>query len=300
MNKHAQSKLRLTAMILCCGIGLSSVGIKKAGFHILGAVDIWEYAKRIYQLNFPDTPFLQENLRKLTVKRLIEEFKIPTGLIIDLIQISNPCTGISRSGLQQIFSAVNSLFFPAIALAFKLSARTIVFENVASLNDKNCHVLFGMVMEFVKRQADGYDVQAVILNSYLYGDPQARERIFIICTKKELRFNPIPSPVAADKRRTIADVIPDAEYLVNHEHGERLYLPTECAPTVTGHAHFTTYNGETTRSLIPREYASLMGLPETFKLEGSVSNQILGVGNGVCVNTMAAIATEISNNINNN
>ncbi len=284
----------LTALIICSGIGLTSCAFKKAGYKIVGAIDNWAYAMSIYLKNFPGVSTLLASVRSLSVQSLSEKLNWHEGFVPDLIQISNPCTGVSTSGERELFSAVNELFFVCIRLAFGLKPKVIVFENVVGLTHSNATVLFAMVMSFIEKEGEEYHVEARILNAANYGDPQARERIFIQCVRKDVGKPVWPEPFKMEQFKTIRDVIPDAEYLVNPEYGSRLYLPDQPAPTVTGHARFTVYNGEVTRQVTPREYARFMGLPDSFELEGSISNQILGLGNGVCVGVMEAIASVIA------
>lgn len=284
-----------SCLVFCCGTGTTSLALKEEGFNIVGAIDKWDYARQIYQLNFPDTPFIEESVRALTpitIRRRLEFYDD-----LDVIQISNPCTGVSTSGKRELFSAVNDLFFVCTRLAFALKPKVIIYENVTGLTNKDAETLFAMVYNFIKRSASDYSVEARILNAHLYGDPQARERIFIQCVRKDVGTPVWPEQTPENKRKVIGDVLEDVSWLVNKDFGYRMYLPHEPAPTVTGNANMVVHDGEQERPLNPREYARLMGLPDTFKLEGAINKQKLGIGNGVCVGVMRALSACIRDHL---
>lgn len=291
-NVGEKPQRKLTTLIFCCGIGLTSVALKIAGYEVVGVIDISEYVEKIYKLNFPRVKFMRASLRALTPEMICEYFGIQIGEI-DLIQISNPCTGVSTTGECEAFHEVNDLFFVATKLAFALEPKAVVYENVKGLTLSNMSVLFGMIYTFIKKAAPNYHVSAKVLNSFLFGDAQSRERVFIQCTQKELGRPVWPDPVPVGQRKTIKDIIPEAEYLVSTNYGKRIYFPDMPAPTITGHANFKIFDGEKNRDVTPIEYAQFMGLSKDFILEGSISDQILAIGNGVCIGVMTMLAKVI-------
>lgn len=282
-----------STLIFCAGIGTTTWALKKEGFHVVGAIDKWDYARSIYELNFPGTPFIENSVRALTASAIREAIGFDVSDDLDMIQISNPCTGVSTSGKRECFSAVNDLFFVCTKLAFALKPKVILYENVRGLTNSDATALFAMVNNFIMREAADYNVEAKVLNAHLHGDPQARERIFIQCVRKDVGMPVWPDPLPEDQRLVIGDVLEGIEYVANREFGYRVYHAYEPAPTVTGHAQMTAHDGEVERPLTPREYARLMGLPDEFQLEGAKDDQILGIGNGVCVGVMKRIAASI-------
>lgn len=289
-----------STLIFCAGIGTTTWALKKEGFNVVGAIDKWDYARSIYKLNFPGTMFIEKSVRALTPSAIKDEIGLGKNDDLDMIQISNPCTGVSTSGKRDIFSAVNDLFFVCTKLAFALKPKVILYENVTGLTNSGATTLFAMVKNFIEREGSNYHIEAKVLNAYLHGDPQARERIFIQCVRKDVGVPVWPEPIPEGERQVIGDVLSNVEYLANKDFGYRLYTSIEPAPTVTGHAQMIVHDGEKERSLKPREYARLMGLPDEFKLEGAKDDQILGIGNGVCVGVMGRIASAVKPMILNN
>lgn len=289
---------RRTTLIFCGGIGMTSLALKQADYEVVGVIDVSKYAEKIYKLNFPDVNFMCASLRELTPEMICDYFDIKPGEV-DLIQISNPCTGVSTTGECESFHEVNDLFFVATKLAFALEAKVVVYENVKGLTLSNMSVLFGMIYWFIKKAAPNYYISAKILNSFLFGDAQSRERVFIQCTLKELGRPVWPSPAPLGQRKFIKDIIPEAEYLVSTNFGKRIFYPDMPVPTVTGHPNFEIYDGEDTRNVKPVEYAQFMGLPKDFILEGSIADQNLAIGNGVCIGVMRMLAEVISEELFN-
>lgn len=151
-------------------------------------------------------------------------------------------------------------------------------------------VLLGMVKSFIKRYATEYNVEARVLNAHRYGDPQTRSRVFINLTRQDIGTPVWPEPVAESLRKTIRDVFPDAEYLTSANYGKKIYYPEEPAPTVTGHPNMQVFEFGALRNVTPKEYALLMGLPSDFVLTGTVEQQKLAAGNGICYGLMSSIA----------
>jgi protein gp37/site-specific DNA-cytosine methylase len=284
------------ALVFCCGHGLTSEALKQAGYKVLGGIDTSEDAQVVYELNYPDAKFLLKSLRELSVQSICDAYNIKPGEL-DLLQISNPCTDTSSTGEQVIFSATNDLYFVAARLAIQLQAKTIVFENVKALTHKEMAILLAMLNAVLQSEGAEYHIEARVLDSFLYGDPQSRSRIFIQMTRKDIGLPAWPIPVAMNDRRFIRDVIPTAEYMVSTNFGQRIYYPHEPAPTITAHPNLKVYDQDGERKVTPQELAGFMGLGENFQLTGTLSSQELGLGNGVCVGVMRALAETIKNQV---
>lgn len=286
-----------SAVVLCAGQGTSSRAMKDAGFKVHG-IDYWDVAEQGYRQNFPDAKFELKSLRALTADWICESFGLAKREI-DLVQLSNPCTATSKTGDQLIFSAVNDLYFAGLKLALDLEPKVILMENVEALTHKEMEVLLAMVRSFIKRYGEDYIVEARVLNAHRYGDPQTRSRVFINLTRRDVGVPVWPEPVEEGLRRTIRDVFPDAEYLTSTNYGTSIYYPDEPAPTVTGHPNMQVHEFGVDRNVTPQEYAALMGLPSDFVLVGTIEQQKLAAGNGICYGVMSSIAQAIMKQLEN-
>lgn len=291
-------KIKRTALIFCPGIGLSSEAFKQAGFNVIGGIDISAEAMANYMLNFPDAKYLCKSLREVDVKTICEYFGIEPGEI-DTIQISNPCTETSTTGTQELFAATNDLYFVGARLALALKPKVIVFENVEGLTRPQMEMLLCMLTAVLKKEGSEYNMEARVLNSHLYGDPQSRNRIYINMTRKSVGQPAWPSQVPQEDRKVIRDILPGAEYVVNTNFGERLYYANEPLPTIVAHPNMQIFSEDGFKRMSPRELARGMGLSDTFQLLGSQAQQELGIGNGVCIGVMRSIAESVMDQLNN-
>src|SRR5439155_23580354 len=82
-----------TAVDLFCGAGGLTLGLRRAGFEIVAALDSSESALRTYDLNFGHLP-VNADIRDLTS----DQFRGSSGLgvrEVDLVAAGPPCQGFS-------------------------------------------------------------------------------------------------------------------------------------------------------------------------------------------------------------
>lgn len=177
-----------------CGGG-STMGYKLAGFDVVGGVDIDPDMMKLYRANHgPRHSYL------MGVDRFnnIPDAELPSELFdIDVLDGSPPCSSFSTAGSRedawgakkkfregQAEQVLDDLFFHFIETARKLRPKVVVAENVKGL-------ILGNARGYVKQifsgfDAAGYSAQLFLLNSSRMGVPQARERTFFLCTRKDL------------------------------------------------------------------------------------------------------------------
>lgn len=179
-----------------CGGG-STMGYKLAGYDVLGGVEIDPDMMAIYKANHkPKHSFLMG----------VQQFKnipndqLPKELFdLDILDGSPPCSSFSMSGSRekawgkkkkfregQTEQVLDDLFFDFIDIAKKLQPKVVVSENVKGLING---VARGYVKQIFQGFNDaGYDCQLFLLNASRMGVPQARERTFFICRRKDLKL----------------------------------------------------------------------------------------------------------------
>ena len=180
----------------------------------------------------------------------------------------------------------------------------------------------------------GYDFYQKVLNAVDYGVPQKRERIYMVCFKKDLNvkgFN-YPKPFALTK--LVEDFLINDEQLLSKMYvnrpdtymskiqdntysnksirlgivnkggqGERIYSTKGIAITLSaygGGAFAKTggylVNGKT-RKLHPRECANLMGYPATYKISPKLNQAYKQFGNSVVIDVLQLIGKEIGDSL---
>ena len=226
-----------------CGGG-SSMGYKLAGYDLIGNVEIDPAIIELYRKNHhPKYSYLLD-VRDFCA---IPDDELPPELFdLDILDGSPPCSVFSMAGMRvkdeaedrgtglsrkkkfregQKEQRLDDLFFWFIKIAAKLKPRVVIAENVVGLLRGTAR---GYVNEIIKAFDEaGYIVQLFHLNAAKMGVPQARERVFFICRRKDLfrdaaklvlDFNEPPISYAQIKTGTGNPVNPDsmAGRLISH------------------------------------------------------------------------------------
>jgi len=173
-----------------CGGG-SSMGYKRAGFQVLGNVEIDPKINSMYvKNNHPKYNFCMD-LRDFNKKE-----DLPDELYhLDILDGSPPCTVFSTAGQRektwgkekkfregQKKQRLDDLFFVWLDTVAKLKPKIAIAENVTGLLKGNAK---GYVNEIIHGFHDiGYSVQIFKLNAAFMDVPQARERVFFIANNQ--------------------------------------------------------------------------------------------------------------------
>ena len=186
-----------------CGGG-STMGYKRAGFKVLGNVEIDPKINAMYVKNHHPRFNYCMDLREFnTLVDLPEEL-----YHLDILDGSPPCTVFSTAGLREktwgkekVFregqkrQRLDDLFFVFLDTVEKLRPRVVIAENVPGLLKGNAR---GYVTEIINRFKElGYAVQLFSLNAARMDVPSKRERVFFIANREgfkplKLSFNRPP------------------------------------------------------------------------------------------------------------
>lgn len=179
-----------------CGGG-SSMGYKRAGYHVIGNVEIDRDMNKVYIYNHKPKYNYNMDIRDFIS---IPDDELPEELFkLDVLDGSPPCSVFSAAGERekgwntekqfregQKMQRLDDLFFAFIKVAEKLKPRVVVAENVKGLISGKAK---GYVNEIVKAfKRAGYVPQIFLLNAAQMGVPQARERVFFIAHRKDLNY----------------------------------------------------------------------------------------------------------------
>ena len=171
------------------------MGYKLAGFDVVGNNEIDAKINELYVKNFH--PRFNYNM---PIQEMVKLTEFPEELFnLDILDGSPPCSTFSLSGLRekvwgeekkfregQAEQVLDDLFFEFIKLAKILQPKVIIAENVKGLIIGKAK---GYVNEIIKKLSDsGYYSQIFLLNAATMGVPQKRERVFFICTRKDLNL----------------------------------------------------------------------------------------------------------------
>lgn len=222
---RSRSKPRPTAIDLFCGAGGLTEGLKQAGFKVIGAVEIDRVAVVTYRRNHRAPRVWQQDIRRLTVKAVMDELGLLPGQL-DLLAGCPPCQGFSTMRTLNRGSSVedsrNELVFQFLRFIRVLKPKAVMLENVPGLaNDARME-------RFCERLHKlGYAFEKEIVNAADYGVPQRRRRMLLLAN----RVAAVTVPSALETRCTVRSAIESMP--VPGDTSDRLHdLPETRAPHV--------------------------------------------------------------------
>jgi DNA (cytosine-5)-methyltransferase 1 len=201
-----QRERRPCAIDLFSGCGGLSLGLKQAGFNVVGAVEIDSAAVRTYKANHRRVVIKHADIRKLSARAFRRELKIKKGELA-LLAGCPPCQGFSalrtRNGANRNRDSRNSLVYEMLrfAKAFRPKAfrpKAIMMENVPGLVR---HKPFVDLCSGLRKL--GYHVSFDIKDAANFGVPQRRRRLILLAGRGfEIHF-----AVETDRLRSVRSAI---------------------------------------------------------------------------------------------
>lgn len=222
-QRHGRSGNKpFSALSLFSGCGGFSLGFSAAGFQVKGFLELDDDLRKIYQLNFPDSVEMGNDITRVTPKSLTQLHEALGG--VDLIIGGPPCQGFSLSGKRDASDPRNELFKHYLRFVDAFRPKITVLENVRLLtsmkNRKGGLVQDDICNEFEKH---GYRIKCFEVNAKHYGVPQHRERVLFVAARYDLDIPlSLPDPTHGDgfnlfsqlkPVRTFADACSDLPYL---------------------------------------------------------------------------------------
>lgn len=200
-----------TAIDIFSGGGGLTVGLKRAGFRVVAAVENEPHAFATFKANHPEVHGFKQDVR--TVDGASLKRCSPTGAV-DLIAGCPPCQGFSSlTSKYRSPDPRNELVREMARLVEEVQPRAVMMENVPGLAAKG-EPLF---TEFVTKLRDlGYQPAWDVLQVADFGVPQSRRRLVLLAGRGFDIDLPAPthSRTAVDERkpwRTLRDAIGSLE-----------------------------------------------------------------------------------------
>lgn len=193
---------------LFAGIGGIRKGFDNAFRDSVSTVFVSEcdkFAQKTYKDNFNDDCGIDGDITK------IDETEIPQ---FDICLAGFPCQAFSLAGKHQGFNddykgiCRGTLFQEVVRICNYHQPQVIFCENVKGLifHDK------GRTFKIIKSafESIGYNVYYQVLNSKDFGVPQNRERIYIVCFRKDIDSSFFSFPVGTNSSTCIRDILEEA------------------------------------------------------------------------------------------
>jgi len=185
VKKHNNNSC--TLIDLFAGVGGISVGFEWAGFKSILANEFDKEIAESFSQNFPNTPILVEDIRKLNFKEISETYKILKGNI-DVIAGGPPCQGFSMANRKRIEQDTRNLLFIEFYKAVKFfEPKCFLIENVLGMQSENISLNSKerSVSESIEEYFSeiGYQISFRMFKAEELGVPQVRRRVMIIGTR---------------------------------------------------------------------------------------------------------------------
>lgn len=209
----------LKVIDLFCGGGLGAVGIKTAGFDIVYAIDINKYAVDTYNKNIGNH-CVKEDIRNLSIDDIPD---------CDIVMASPVCKSFSFAGNGKGFEddKYGDLPHQFVRIVEGKKPKAFVFENVKGILSKSSKDEFLNLINYLENL--NYNISYKIINCYLYGVPQLRERVIMVGIRKDIGTYDFPLEVEEDKRLNIFDAIGDlpSPYMVMNSKKDIQFISNE-------------------------------------------------------------------------
>ena len=174
---------KLKVLDLFSGLGGFSLGLERTGhFETVAFCDNDKYSKLIIDKHWKGKK-VYEDVREITKEKLIADgIELP-----DVITGGFPCQPFSVAGKQKGTSDDRHLWPEMFRIIKALKPRIVVGENVRGI----VNIQDGMVFETVctNLEDEGYEVQAFNIPAAGVGAPHRRERIWIIATLGDPKYD---------------------------------------------------------------------------------------------------------------
>jgi DNA (cytosine-5)-methyltransferase 1 len=319
INKKSLSNF--TFIDLFAGLGGFRLALESLGAKCIYSNEWDKHVQEVYANNFGDTP--HGDITQVDEKSIPEH---------DILCAGFPCQAFSISGKQRGFEdSRGTLFFDVARIVNAKRPKIVFMENVKNFaNHDNGKTL--MVVKSIMEEL-GYNFYQKVLNAVDYGIPQKRERIYMVCFRKDLNIEkfkfPKPFPLKScvedfllddenetrglyvQRPDTCFNGVEDNQYSSNKSirlgivnkggQGERIYSTKGIAITLSanGGGIFAKTGGYLinggTRKLHPRECARIMGYPDDYKICKNSNQAYKQFGNSVVIDVLQFIGQEIGN-----
>ena len=189
---------------LFAGIGGIRLGFDQAFGKSIETVFVseWDkYANATYRANFKDPFDINGDITK------VREKDVPS---FDICLAGFPCQAFSLAGKHMGFddnykgTCRGTLFLDVARICDAHKPKVIFCENVKGLTIHNGGRTFAIIKKTFEDL--GYKVYSQILNSKDFGVPQNRERIYIVCFRKDIDSSKFTFPKPTDQTKSLLDI----------------------------------------------------------------------------------------------
>jgi DNA (cytosine-5)-methyltransferase 1 len=306
-------KSKIKFIDLFAGIGGFRLALEKFGAECVFSSDFDKDAQKVYEINFKDE--IKGDITQINADAIPKH---------DILCGGFPCQAFSLAGKKLGFEDIRgTLFFDIARIVSHHKPQVVFLENVKNLVNHDKGNTFKVIK---KTMIDlGYDFNYKVLNAKDFGLPQNRERVYIVCFRKDLKANfEYPTPPKNETRLgSILEKNVDDKYTISDKlwaGHQRRKLEHKLKGNGFGYSLFDTHSPYTStlsaryykdgseilikqpnknpRKLTPREAARLQGFPENYVIPVSASKAYKLFGNSVALPVLYSVSSKIIETLN--
>jgi len=192
LKKSSDRKL-FNVVSFFAGGGGSSCGYKLAGGDMICVNEFQQVHADTYSANWPDTPVIVDDIKKVTGKTIREKIG---DVEIDILDGSPPCPPFSMSGTKRKGwgkekmaygfkqERIEDLTFEQVRLVKELQPKVVICENVKGLTMEYARDYLNMMLK--EFEDCGYIMTHKVLNAWEHGVPQKRQRVFMVGVRNDV------------------------------------------------------------------------------------------------------------------
>lgn len=189
------------AVDLFSGCGGLTLGLKQAGFRVVGAVEKDPLAISTYKANHKNICLWEVDIRDLPASKVMQRLGLKPGEL-DLLAGCPPCQGFSsirtRNGASRNRDPRNNLVDEMLRFVSVMQPKAVMFENVPGIKTRE------VFHRFCKRLTGlGYKVNWKIQDAADFNVPQRRRRLILMASRVAL----VSFPEKFTTRKTVRDII---------------------------------------------------------------------------------------------
>ena len=191
--EKSASRKRFNVVSFFAGGGGSSCGYKLAGGDMICVNEFQQVHADTYSANWPDTPVIVDDIKKVTGKTIREKIG---DVEIDILDGSPPCPPFSMSGTKRKGwgkekmaygfkqERIEDLTFEQVRLVDELQPKVVICENVKGLTMEYARDYLNMMLQ--EFEDCGYIMTHKVLNAWEHGVPQKRQRVFMVGVRNDV------------------------------------------------------------------------------------------------------------------
>lgn len=177
MRTAVKRARKLTAIDLFCGCGGLTLGLRRAGFRVLAAIDNDPLSVETYRKNHKRTRVLLSDIDEVDESELMGELDLAPGEL-GMLAGCPPCQGFSTlrtlNGGRKVADPMNDLIFQFVRFIKAFRPKAVMIENVPGLAADQRILRFGQRLRRL-----GYDHAIDVFNAVNFGVPQRRRRMIL-------------------------------------------------------------------------------------------------------------------------